>query len=969
MSTTKITSQLMRFLHSLNRFKEVYIEEREIIGEPLFEGLPELRIREKPDGTYQVNIKGSDVSFTLDSLLHYFKELGFVGLLIYSSIKLPKACVIESLFFSDSDYMKFQEVLDYIEYDSSLDEVLESTTELILGVETEILFTHERLQVSLPEEVLLTSKLKKMLTDTRWRDDTLSSEMNADRIRNEASLTPTLTKLMSVDSEIQRFAEYVLGTAWYDMMPRTESLIRFEPVVRKIPEIHAYHDSGENCIVVVHPLVDVRNKFITKILDFFENNIYHLEQESYRLLLKERGLITVECLDSQQSFRMEDVVEIVESGIQSIFGDTKKYKLRKYGIKVSEKEKDLMLTSEYHSLGYRPHDKMSMTTVPAIAPDESSMLTGIYPEEYYYELDLEDFLSEINSSGALDVPLSLEELEVLLFINERKSKKVQSNIIMKKLGLKKEKAKELLKKLSDQGWFKVSHGWYSLRPSKAKLLEEILEAQKHSQLASSRELEETQSYPETKTLKPSARSKDRFDEMNVKDLTREEMKSLLLREKMEKEFNEDIEDEYYEMLESSEVFDHPFTSAEGYEYEWDAPWERDLSGYGSDVAKLKTVDQDVRLEVGEVDLVIEDPGSMSVLDDLKSKPVDEETFELENRNKISRVTSTTSLERSFMEDLSEEEMLFLKKKRMDSLKLERVDVKQVKKRKKPVKETLKVDEPLVDVKEDVVKETVDISRKKVSLNDHLASLSIAGFTDEEIQVILALLNYKENKMVFKSLVKHTTLKKTRLKKIVKELVKKGVIKRLRGDYVTIDYESPNPNLQEVLKIKDLLNQRKTSIWNIELSEDELKIVKAMARHKEYKAQSNSVAEETGLPKQKTREILRKFAVAGICNVTRGWYALNERSIRLVLGEKRWEEIKRECQPPMIIPYPKVPLTDDEKLVYDAIRSQKSLKAQSNLIARKTGLDRDKIRSVLRNLVDKGVLKVKHGWYCIIPPES
>ncbi len=963
MAATKITSQLVRFLHSLNRFKEVYIEEREIIGEPLFEGLPELRIREQTGDNYLVKIKGTDVSFILESLRQYFKEFGYVGHLFYSSMQLLVKGKLETLFFTEEDHVKFQELIDYLEYDSPLRENMENLvtdsdpsnhSEIIIGMETYILFTKDVLQVNMPEEVSLTSTLRDLLLTSMDIELYSSSHKRDDLEDYQASLTSTLNKLMNIHPRIQEFAEYVVGTAWYELFPRSAEVLRFDPVIRKIPELYVRYDKKSDSVYLVVPYQAQNSKFILKILDYFDSSAFQQKGTMIRFFIDGSGVISLNDFKEEDNFPTVEVMEIIGSEISRIYGEFRTFKVYQY--ELSLKKERVLGSSATQVQSIEKYSRSPMGLPSSVVQDRGSdiiLSTEDYEEEFY-DIRLDNLLTIINSLGISDKPLSLEELELLLFINERKNKKVQSNIIVKKLGIKKEKIKELLRGLSDSGWLKVSHGWYSLRPSKAKLLEELLEEQKQELYLSGRSSEESSGL--SKSLESSTNDlktrRGLFAKSSSQDLTPEEMKALLLKEKMEKQFNEDDE-EFYEDINVVDAFGSPYPAEVDERFEWEDDWEEDMNeavlvGDVSISRKRKhftsvSKDDDFELRVNE-----------SFIED-KEDYEDEKDSQLESL-----------VEKPYIDELSEEERLFLQRKRLSSMKKPKIHKSSSTDKMTGSLTATKLDIAVESGSPPAVERQIDgDSQQKISLNDHLQSLSIAGFTDEEIQVILALLNYKDNKMVFKSLVKYTTLKKTRLKKVVKELVKKGVIKRLRGDYVTIDYESPNPNLKEVLKLKDLLNQRRSNLRKIELSSEEMKVIEAMAKHKDFKAQSNSIANETGLTKQKTKEILKKFASIGICNVTRGWYALNERIAQIILGDELWNSIKNRYQPKKAIPYPSVPLTDDEKLIYDAIRGQKSLKAQSNLIARKTGLDRDYIREILRSLVEKGVLKVKHGWYCMV----
>ena len=60
----------------------------------------------------------------------------------------------------------------------------------------------------------------------------------------------------------------------------------------------------------------------------------------------------------------------------------------------------------------------------------------------------------------------------------------------------------------------------------------------------------------------------------------------------------------------------------------------------------------------------------------------------------------------------------------------------------------------------------------------------------------------------------------------------------------------------------------------------------------------------------------------------------------------------------------VGLTDNERLIIDAIVARPKQKAQSNLLSKSTGMPQEAVRKILRLLVNKGVLRVHAGWYVL-----
>ncbi|MHA2363745.1 MAG: hypothetical protein ACXAC7_07290 [Candidatus Hodarchaeales archaeon] len=63
------------------------------------------------------------------------------------------------------------------------------------------------------------------------------------------------------------------------------------------------------------------------------------------------------------------------------------------------------------------------------------------------------------------------------------------------------------------------------------------------------------------------------------------------------------------------------------------------------------------------------------------------------------------------------------------------------------------------------------------------------------------------------------------------------------------------------------------------------------------------------------------------------------------------------------------LSEPEQVILKEILKRPKKKVQSNHIAKKTNLDQDLIRNVLRKLVERGVLRVSSGWYILKKPPT
>lgn len=160
-----------------------------------------------------------------------------------------------------------------------------------------------------------------------------------------------------------------------------------------------------------------------------------------------------------------------------------------------------------------------------------------------------------------------------------------------------------------------------------------------------------------------------------------------------------------------------------------------------------------------------------------------------------------------------------------------------------------------------------------------------------------------------------------------------------------------------------------------LSENERTVIEAIQARPKKKAQSNLLVKPTGFDQETLRQILRSLVKKGILVVQSGWYSVRDIPSTIQLQKKKLEKESTTASSLPLqadeIPSPiptEVSLTDNEKLVISAIRARPKRKAQSNLLTRPTGLDRDTLRQILRGLVERGILTVSYGWY-ILPSNN
>lgn len=197
----------------------------------------------------------------------------------------------------------------------------------------------------------------------------------------------------------------------------------------------------------------------------------------------------------------------------------------------------------------------------------------------------------------------------------------------------------------------------------------------------------------------------------------------------------------------------------------------------------------------------------------------------------------------------------------------------------------------------------------------------------------------------------------------------------------IDYKSSSKNLEADLfhskppqksysnGIKPYLKQT-TSLfrrdnWEEDLpSEIEMEILERTYMRIKHRTKPEILAKDFNVPVEEAETFLRSLISKGLLRTQVGWYIIKKSHLPFFKktfsdGDKK----KKKKKSPRISRVGEG-LTSEEISTIKAIKDRPNLKAQSNLLTRPTGLKQSVLKEVLRNLVEKGILRVSYGWYIL-----
>lgn len=206
--------------------------------------------------------------------------------------------------------------------------------------------------------------------------------------------------------------------------------------------------------------------------------------------------------------------------------------------------------------------------------------------------------------------------------------------------------------------------------------------------------------------------------------------------------------------------------------------------------------------------------------------------------------------------------------------------------------------------------------------------------------------------------------------ILRNLIKKGLLRSQVGWFII--KKSHLPFFKDTFSDESKKSRKKKSTRISRIGEgltpEEISTIKAIKDRPNLKAQSNLLTKPTGLKQSILKEVLRNLVEKGILRVSYGWYILKDKHI---LEQKRGKPIssQKKAQKETVDVPENLSLTTDEKKVISALLERPNYKAQSNLLVKSLKMNRDKIKQILRDLVEKDVCRVDYGWYSIQDPSK
>ncbi|MHA2053608.1 MAG: hypothetical protein ACW99F_08425 [Candidatus Hodarchaeales archaeon] len=154
-------------------------------------------------------------------------------------------------------------------------------------------------------------------------------------------------------------------------------------------------------------------------------------------------------------------------------------------------------------------------------------------------------------------------------------------------------------------------------------------------------------------------------------------------------------------------------------------------------------------------------------------------------------------------------------------------------------------------------------------------------------------------------------------------------------------------------------------WEEDLpTELEMEILDRTFARIKHRTKPEILAKDMGIAIEEAEKHLRNLISKGLLRTQVGWFIIKKS--HLPFFKKNFSEgsrKKKKKKSPRISRSGEG-LTSEEIATIKAIKSRPNLKAQSNLLTRPTGLKQSILKEVLRNLVDKGILRVSYGWYIL-----
>ncbi|MFW9904084.1 MAG: hypothetical protein ACFFFH_07125, partial [Candidatus Thorarchaeota archaeon] len=176
-------------------------------------------------------------------------------------------------------------------------------------------------------------------------------------------------------------------------------------------------------------------------------------------------------------------------------------------------------------------------------------------------------------------------------------------------------------------------------------------------------------------------------------------------------------------------------------------------------------------------------------------------------------------------------------------------------------------------------------------------------------------------------------------------------------------KSYSNNIQPYLKQTTSLFRRDN--WEEDLpTETEMEILERTYMRIKHRTKPEILAKDINIPIDKAELHLRSLISKGLLRTQVGWYIIKKSHLPFFKKTFSDSERKKKKKKSPRISRVGEGLTPEEIATIKAIKSRPNLKAQSNLLTRPTGLKQSVLKEVLRNLVEKGILRVSYGWYIL-----
>jgi DNA-binding MarR family transcriptional regulator len=132
----------------------------------------------------------------------------------------------------------------------------------------------------------------------------------------------------------------------------------------------------------------------------------------------------------------------------------------------------------------------------------------------------------------------------------------------------------------------------------------------------------------------------------------------------------------------------------------------------------------------------------------------------------------------------------------------------------------------------------------------------------------------------------------------------------------------------------------------------------------HRTKPEILAKDMNIPVEDAENHLRNLISKGLLRTQVGWFIIKKSHLDFFKKTFAESNRKKKKKKSPRISRTGEGLTAEEIATIKAIKSRPNLKAQSNLLTRPTGLKQSILKEVLRNLVDKGILRVSYGWYIL-----